>query len=175
MNLEDLGKTIAKAAPLLGAVLAGPAGASLGSIIAAKFGGSDTSPDELNALIQADPNAALKLKEIESENEIQLAQIALQHAQTTAADFASARQASIDYVKATGQTDYFRWFVGVIVMIGFHVFVFALWYYNSHLNSFEEIALGGALPAFFQGYYNVIRNAFGGPDENFKPVAFGGS
>jgi hypothetical protein len=172
MNLADLGRTIAKAAPLLGTALAGPAGATIGSLIASKFGGGDANPDELNALIQADPEAALKLKEIENTHETQLAQIALQHAQTEAADFASARQASVDYVKATGQTDYFKWFIGVSSHIAFYAILFALWRYDSHLNSFEQTIVSGMMPFIFKTYYDVNRNVFGGSNENIKPLAF---
>lgn len=66
MNLTEIGKAVAKHAPLLGAAIAGPGGAAIGAMVANAFG-SDIA--HLEAVIQSDPNAALKLKEIES-NEI---------------------------------------------------------------------------------------------------------
>ena len=72
MNLGDIGSFIAKSAPLLGGVLGGPAGAAIGSIIAAKFGGDVNNPSELMEKIQADPQASLKLMEIQSNNELEL-------------------------------------------------------------------------------------------------------
>lgn len=61
---SDLGKTIASAAPLLGGVVGGPLGAGVGSIIASVFG-VDNDAQAINAAIKSDPNAAVKLREIE--------------------------------------------------------------------------------------------------------------
>src|SRR3989344_5972399 len=72
MNLGDIGSFIAKSAPLLGGVLGGPACAAIGSIIAAKFGGVVNNPSELMEKIQADPQASLKLMEIQSNNGLEL-------------------------------------------------------------------------------------------------------
>ena len=77
-TFNDVGKLIAQSAPLLGGALAGPAGATIGSLIAAKFGGDSHQPDALHHLIQADPQAALKLKELELEHQLALQQLALQ-------------------------------------------------------------------------------------------------
>lgn len=75
MDLSTLGNIIAKAAPLLGGVLAGPAGAAIGSIVAAKFGGDINQPADLIERIEADPNAKIKLLEIQSNNEVELQRI----------------------------------------------------------------------------------------------------
>jgi hypothetical protein len=95
-NLNDVGKFIAQSAPLLGGALAGPAGATVGSLIAAKFGGSNSHPEALHTLITADPAAALKLKELEMEHELALQELCFQadkeEQQTLASDRASARQ-----------------------------------------------------------------------------------
>lgn len=153
MNLSDLGKTIAKAAPLLGAALAGQAGATVGSLIAAKFGGGESSADELNALIQADPNAAFKLKEIESENEIQLAQIALQHAQAQYADRANARGRE----KSLG--DKTTRILAYLITLGLIAFVLSLFYASTNIGDKEHdlaIFLAGIFAKAFSdvtGYY----------------------
>lgn len=75
MNLGAVGKIVAKAAPLLGGALAGPAGAAIGSIVAAKFGGDIIDPQDLIARIDADPQAQVKLLEIQSNNEVELQRI----------------------------------------------------------------------------------------------------
>ncbi len=75
ITFNDVGKFIAQSAPLLGGALAGPAGATIGSLIAAKFGGSSSQPEALHTLITADPQAALKLKELEFEHELALQQL----------------------------------------------------------------------------------------------------
>lgn len=99
MNLHDLGHHIAQSAPLLGSALAGPGGAAVGSLIAAKFGGNVHAPDALHALITADPEAALKLKQMESDHELALQRLTLQAAtdqlQAILNDRSSARQREV--------------------------------------------------------------------------------
>ncbi len=82
MTWQDVGKIASKFAPLVGTALAGPLGTGIGTIIAAEFG-VDPVPDKVAQAIQADPQAALKLGEIESNNklELQKALIAAQVAQ----------------------------------------------------------------------------------------------
>lgn len=80
MNWQELGKQVADYAPLLGGVLCGPSGAAFGTILASKFGTKET-PNDIAAAIQADPNAALKLKEIESNNETKLQELYLKDKQ----------------------------------------------------------------------------------------------
>src|SRR3990167_10531062 len=75
MSLEALGSLIAKSAPLLGGVLAGPAGAAIGSVIAAKFGGNLNDTNDLINRIEGDPDAKIKLLEIQSNNEVELQRI----------------------------------------------------------------------------------------------------
>lgn len=75
MSLEALGSLIAKAAPLLGSALAGPAGAAIGSVIATKFGGDINDTNDLINKIEVDPNAKMKLLEIQSNNEVELQRI----------------------------------------------------------------------------------------------------
>lgn len=104
-NFSDLGKLIAQSAPLLGGALAGPAGATIGNLIAAKFGGDNAHPDTLHALINADPQAAIKLKELELEHQLALQQLLVQaekDAQQLAVhDRASARQREADVSNAS--------------------------------------------------------------------------
>jgi hypothetical protein len=99
INLHDLTHTIARAAPLLGSAFAGPGGAAIGTLIAAKFGGDAKAPDALHALIQADPNASIKLKEIEAEHAVALQRLQLETAsfmiQEKTQDAANARQREV--------------------------------------------------------------------------------
>lgn len=76
MNWSDLGKKVAEFAPLLGGVLGGPSGAVVGKMLASTFG-TEEKPDAIAAAIDADPNAALKLKETESNNRVRLEQMYL--------------------------------------------------------------------------------------------------
>lgn len=72
MNLKDLAHLVSKSAPLLGGVIAGPAGSTVTTLIAAKFGGDANNPDQLVAQILGDPQAAMKLMQIQASNESDL-------------------------------------------------------------------------------------------------------
>ena len=67
MDLSDLGAFVADAAPLLGKLLPIPGAGIAGELIAAKFG-TKNEPAAIAEAIKADPNAAMKLAEIESNN-----------------------------------------------------------------------------------------------------------
>lgn len=82
MNLIDIGKKIAEyGAPLLGGAIAGPAGAAIGQIVATQFGADVNDAPDLLKKITEDPNAKIKLIEIQSNCAIELQKITLQMAQ----------------------------------------------------------------------------------------------
>jgi len=80
-KLKDLAKTVAKYAPLLGSLLPVPGGAAIGAVVASAFNGDADKPDELINLVNADPNAAIKLREIESNNKVALEALAVKQAE----------------------------------------------------------------------------------------------
>ena len=66
MDWSDVGKKIISVgAPLLGGALGGPAGAAIGQVVASQFGLTEASPDKVLEAITADPEARLKLTELE--------------------------------------------------------------------------------------------------------------
>jgi len=89
MNWKDLGKRIAKYAPELGAAFGGPGGAAIGtlaSLVAGAFGLTpDAKPEEIIAAIEKDPQAAVKLREIETNAKVEIhrlnVQLAIQESQ----------------------------------------------------------------------------------------------
>ena len=93
MDWKQVGNTaIAVGAPLLGGALFGPAGAAVGSIIAGKFGVSpDSTPDQVMAAITGDPEAALKLREIETTHVERLQELENERLRIETADVQSAR------------------------------------------------------------------------------------
>lgn len=80
---EKLSNAIKPFAPLLStalSVLPVPGAQVVGKVLEAAFDGNIDKPDELAHKITLDPNAALKLAEIESNNRVQLENIAMQQA-----------------------------------------------------------------------------------------------
>ena len=65
MQWADVADTIGKAAPALGGVLAGPAGSGIGTLIARALG-VDDKPEAVAQAVQQDPQAAIRLREIEA-------------------------------------------------------------------------------------------------------------
>ncbi|MDH5525154.1 MAG: holin family protein [Desulfobulbaceae bacterium] len=79
MNWHEIGKTLAKVAPLAGALLTGPAGTavSVGGLIA-KALGSDPDPVSVAQALRDDPAAFERVKKFEIENETALTRLHLE-------------------------------------------------------------------------------------------------
>lgn len=77
MKWKDITNSLSKAAPLLGGLIGGPAGAAIGSIAASALG-VEATPDAVSAAIKKDPEAAAKLKAAEMENARELRAMTLQ-------------------------------------------------------------------------------------------------
>ena len=65
MDWSDVAETVGKIAPAAGGALYGPLGAAVGGVIADKLG-VEQSPQAVSQAINADPEAAVKLREIEA-------------------------------------------------------------------------------------------------------------
>ena len=113
MDWKDIAGDIAKVAPMVGTLLApvtGGASVAVGgliSMIGSAFGLSkeEVTPDKISAIIQQDPQALLKFKELEMNNHIELEKLLLQKDQMYLADVQSARQRQIESERVTGKKD----------------------------------------------------------------------
>ena len=95
MNWKDLARTMAKLGlPTLGGALAGPAGAAAGKIIADRLGAAEASPDVIQDAIAADPDALVRLREVEAEMVRAEAEHEEEMARIGTADVQHARQAT---------------------------------------------------------------------------------
>lgn len=65
MEWKDLGTSLIEHAPKLGGLLLGPTGAIGGQLLASLFG-SEPTPEKVQQAINADPNAVMKIKELEA-------------------------------------------------------------------------------------------------------------
>jgi len=79
MNWKELGRKVVKiGAPLLGTALGGPGGGALGALVASAFGVDTDDPKELMKALERDPQALVKLKELEFRHKERLEEIALE-------------------------------------------------------------------------------------------------
>jgi hypothetical protein len=95
MEWKDLGQVVGKAAPMLGTLIGGPAGAAIGSIIASAIG-TQATPDAVEAALASNPDALIRLRQMEANRTVRLQELIAEQAkaqiQAETADRASARQ-----------------------------------------------------------------------------------
>ena len=101
MDWSELGSSILSMAPLIGGALGGPGGAAIGSLLSSTFGGSSDDPEGLAKLIAADPQAAIKLKELEYAHKVELEKLVIQ----AEANKLAHETSSIEAVNATMRTE----------------------------------------------------------------------
>jgi len=65
---DSIKDTVGSVAPIAGSLLGGPAGGAVGSMLASALG-VDNTPDAVAAAIKSDPQAAVKIREIEAQLE----------------------------------------------------------------------------------------------------------
>lgn len=127
MDWKDVGEAVKKFAPLLGTAIGGPAGGAIGGAVSLALGafglGGDATPDDLMRAISADPQAALKLMEIQEANKMRLADLALQTDQAYLADRQDARKREVAITQATGKRDINLYILAWTVVVGFFVLV----------------------------------------------------
>lgn len=89
---DKVKQVISGAAPILGGLVGGPAGAAAGALISSALG-VDNDPEQVLQKLQADPEALLKLKTLESEERKHLQEMQLETLRAELADVQSAREA----------------------------------------------------------------------------------
>ncbi len=121
MSWADVGRAVAKAAPVLGSVLGGPVGAiagAAGSLIASALG-CEPDPDDIQKTIAQSPDLLLKLKDLEIQQQAQLLQWQSQQVQAELSDRMSARDREVELAKSGHGASWATSIVSVIVTVGF--------------------------------------------------------
>ncbi|MGF1764913.1 3TM-type holin [Aliivibrio kagoshimensis] len=76
---ESIKSLIGSAAPLIGTLIGGPVGAGVGGLVANALGVENT-PQAIEQELMNNPDALLALKSLEMEHQVELKQLALEHA-----------------------------------------------------------------------------------------------
>ena len=134
MNLTALAKTvISKGAPLIGAVLGTPAGAVIGQIVASAFGSTSdlNNPDDIINAINLDPDAKVKLLQIESDQKIELQKLLLQNQQMENQNVIDTLKANIqntedarEYNNKHSSSLYFSMVISFLVTVSFYACIY---------------------------------------------------
>lgn len=115
MNWDSIKETVGKVAPLLGTALGGPAGSLAGGLIAQALG-VDERPDAVAQALQTDPDAAIKLRTVESNNATELRRCMIEAETTRLAEINKTMRAELaaDGWFRTG----WRPLIGYVVALG---------------------------------------------------------
>lgn len=130
MDLKEFGSKVASLAPMLGGAFLGPAGAAGGAllkVVAAAFGlKDDAKPEEIYKAIQADPEAIIKLKEIEFKEKDLILTKTLENRLAEFKDTDSARRREVEVTKATGKLNVAMYILATVIVIGFFMLIYYL-------------------------------------------------
>lgn len=100
LTWKDIAADVGLAAPVLGGLIGGPAGAAVGSIVASTLGTAN-SPDAVKVALATNPDAAVKLAEIEKDKTLGLQGLVVQAEQNRLAQDTQ----TISTVNATMQAE----------------------------------------------------------------------
>ena len=164
MDWKDVGKSIASIAPALSGILAAtgvgaPAAAAVaatGALISSALG-VPNDPDSVGAALMTNPDATVKIKQIEADHGDHLAAIA----QQTAATELNAQVSQLQTVNETMQTEdktrAFSWrdFWGYISGVAFAVVVGIVCYLVGNAVYFNHPELLATIPAIV-GAFSVL-------------------
>ena len=139
-NIKEL---IGTSAPVIGTLLGGPAGGTVGGLIS-KVLGVDNTPEAIELALMNNPDALLKIKELETSKELAILQAELEHKridvgsvidnrkldnekdQMFLSDKQSARSRQVDSEKATGKVDVALYVIAGVIVVAFFVSILAL-------------------------------------------------
>jgi hypothetical protein len=132
MDFSDIAKLIGNAAPMVATALGGPAagaGVAMGvKLLSGLFGvkSENPTPDELHAAMIADPEMALKIKDLDYKFQMAMRQADLDELKATLADVAGSRTRQIEHEKATGHSDTNLYVLAWVIVSGFFLVIYAL-------------------------------------------------
>lgn len=179
MDWREIGATVAKAAPILGAVVGGPVGAIAGAAgaLIGSFLGVEPTPEAIAGALQ-DPATLVKLKELEAAQQERLLDWQAKQLSAELENTKDARGMAVQLTQAgSGMGTLAPAVVSVIIVLGFFVM---LWVMISKVVSTSEAtllmlgALGSAFGAVVNFYLgsslgslrkDAVISKLGGPND----------
>lgn len=77
MNWSDIGGLVGRAAPIVGTLLGGPAGAAVGALVASALN-VPNDPDAVNVALAGNPDAMVRIQELQLSARVELEKLAVQ-------------------------------------------------------------------------------------------------
>ena len=153
---ETLFPAVAKAAPILAGALGGPAAGLAVGLIANLFGADPKNTDDIIQKMSQDPNATIKLKELELQNIKELKALDSKNFQMEVEDRKDAREKNNPfYCQFMKHMAYF-------ITIGFFGALFLLFFPQVNLNSEEKQILSLLIGMLASKWQTIIDFFYGG-------------
>ncbi|MEI8634724.1 hypothetical protein P4S72_27165 [Vibrio sp. PP-XX7] len=112
---ENVKSLIAPAAPLVGSLIGGPVGSGIGTLIASALGVEDT-PQAIEAELKANPDSLLKVKQLESEQSIELRKLKLQET-SILLDYEKAKLADTQDARKQHKDHWMPWLLTLVLAL----------------------------------------------------------
>jgi len=169
LDFKKLSSTvIGKGAKILGNLIGSPAGGVMAALVAAAFEADPANQDEIITKINADPEGAQKLLEIEKKHKEKLDELAIESAKIELdrekvhlADIQSARQRELTFIEKTGKVNYFHYVLAGFVFFGFFVLTGLLIFAPIDLNEDIKPVLNLLFGGLVSGFATVLAYYFG--------------
>ncbi|WP_330959064.1 hypothetical protein [Photobacterium sp. 53610] len=171
---DKVKQLIGTAAPMVGTLIGGPAGGAVGGLVASALG-VDNTPDAIEHAIKNDPDAFLKLKQIEMEHAQELKRLSLEEGRLA---MESARIAMADTQHAREQhRDHWMPSALAISMVGMVALMFTALLFGPPMperyDSVLMIIVGAVLTAFSTAIAYWLGSSKGSVDKT-KHLKTGG-
>lgn len=154
MNWKSIGeKVVSMGLPMLGSVLGGPAGAEVGGMVASALG-CDADPKSVDKAIRQDPEAFLKLRQAEMENDYRIRELYL-------ADRQNARAREVGIVQATGEKETNLYVLAWVTVIAFFATVITVIVVDLPTSEASKIVMSMLFGALVSGFKDVLGYFFG--------------
>lgn len=179
MNWSEIGSIVGKAAPVVGTLLGGPAGAAVGALVASALGTSN-DPESVSAALYANPDALVKVHELQINAKVQLQQLAVtaenNRLQAEAAQYSSeaADRDSARKLAASQPRDIIRPAITILVLSGALFMVLAVflgWSKDMLTDPVASLTVGTMIGVFFGELKQVMGFYFGMTKESQKQNA----
>ncbi len=174
MDWKDVaGKLTGSGIKLLGNVLGETPIGKVTKLVSSVLGVGD-SPNEVYEELEKNPDAVLKLKQLEADHELELRKIYLEEFKIEVDDKKSARDREIQLTKTTGKKDWPTLVLGSVITVGFFGCISALMWVDMPQNNKEQIIyLLGALSASFTSLVNYYFGSSAGSAKKTEILANG--
>ena len=150
---SSLKKIVGTVSPLLGGALGGPLGGLAGKMLQKALGVD--SEEAALAVLESDPDSLLKLKTVEADLEVRMAELGITEAQVHADDRDSAR----DMAKAKGMMP--QVVMSVVYTVGYFGVLYMFMTGNLEVKPEQHVMFGGLLGILSAAQIQILNFWFG--------------